>query len=235
MLHSITTISNLSTSSNSNDANELNLKNVYHLFLRYLLLNLKESSSSTNSSSFSSASGAANSTMTTNNVWRTFKGRLYTRLHDKRIAELDLTGMVNVGYLFFVLIKCFSNSLSINITQLKYEQFESFFRVLNVFIKAKSLNKIDQLFSVSSSSSSSSDLITAKTNASKILMNTKFAALRLWYDTVELLNDSNGNSNELDAILSNEFSSVLNNWISEVNVYNQQMSRETSNSNQIAK
>jgi hypothetical protein len=39
------------------------------------------------------------------NLWRLFKGRLYTRLHDKRIHELNLNAIINVSYLFLILIK----------------------------------------------------------------------------------------------------------------------------------
>lgn len=103
------------------------LVNLYHLFLKYLYLNIKESNQANPS---------------VNNSWRAFKGRLYTRIHDKRIAELDLTGLVNLAYLFYVLIKCFS-FLNLTSTQLKYDQVENYFRILNVFIKSKNLNKVN--------------------------------------------------------------------------------------------
>jgi hypothetical protein len=38
-------------------------------------------------------------------LWRLFKGRLYTRLHDKRIQELNLGAILNVSNLFLILIK----------------------------------------------------------------------------------------------------------------------------------
>lgn len=45
------------------------------------------------------------------NLWRLFKGRLYTRLHDKRIQELNLNAILNVSYLFLILIKTISKPL----------------------------------------------------------------------------------------------------------------------------
>jgi hypothetical protein len=104
--------------------NKVQPSNIYHLFLKFLFLNLRENTFNSNSSfnsSNPSVSGPNNSN-NTNTVWRTFKGRLYTRLHDKRIAELDLNGFLNLAYLFFVIIKSFSNSSSMQTNQLKYEQ-----------------------------------------------------------------------------------------------------------------
>lgn len=51
------------------------------------------------------------------NLWRLFKGRLYTRLHDKRIQELNLNAIINVSFLFLILIKTISKpveAVSIN-------------------------------------------------------------------------------------------------------------------------
>ena len=44
-------------------------------------------------------------------LWRLFKGRLYTRLHDKRIQELNLNAILNVSYLFLILIKSISKPI----------------------------------------------------------------------------------------------------------------------------
>jgi hypothetical protein len=129
MLHTIETkICCASQQSDLIDNNQ-QLINLYHLFLRYLYLNIKESNQINPN---------------VNNSWRAFKGRLYTRIHDKRISELDLNGLVNLAYLFYVLIKCFSFS-NLTSTQLKYDQLENYFRILNVFIKSKNLTKVNKL------------------------------------------------------------------------------------------
>ena len=117
----------------STDTNEIQIANIYHTFLRYLFMNIKELSLS-NSNSISTISN-------TNNAWRAFKGRLYTRLHDKRITELDMNGIVNVAYLFYVLVKCFGFS-SLASSQLKFDQLENYFRILNVFLESKKLTKV---------------------------------------------------------------------------------------------
>lgn len=116
------------------DLDENQTTNVYHFFLRYLYLNIKE-----NNLPVSGNSTGATSSI--NNAWRTFKGRLYTRLHDKRIADLDMNGIVNVAYLFYVLIKCFGFS-SLTSSQLRLDQLENYFRILNVFLKSKNLSKV---------------------------------------------------------------------------------------------
>lgn len=173
-------------------------------------------------SNLNSSSGP-NTTITnaTNPAWRTFKGRLYTRLHDKRIAELDLAGILNVSYLFYILIKCFSLT-SLSSTQLRYEQVESYFRLLNIFIKSKNLQKLDAILMLSSSisassSSSSSNANQIKTNACKILLNCKFTALRLWFDSADFVSnsESNPNSDEIEIIIRQEFIVVLNEWLTE--------------------
>ncbi len=38
-------------------------------------------------------------------TWRLFKGRLYTRLHDKRISELNLNAIANLSVMFLSLIQ----------------------------------------------------------------------------------------------------------------------------------
>ena len=111
--------------------NHTQSSNIYNLFLNYLYQNIKETNGTT--------------TTTTNNAWRTFKGRLYTRLHDKRIADLDLNGIVNVAYLFNVLIKCFSLS-NLTSSQLRLDQIENYFRILNVFVNSKNLLKVLLIF-----------------------------------------------------------------------------------------
>lgn len=199
--------------------------NIYHLFLRYLYLNLKDNTFNSNSSFNTSNSSNIGAT---NTVWRTFKGRLYTRLHDKRIAELDMNGYINLSYLFFVLIKSFSNSISMVVNQLKYEQVESFFRLMNVFIKSKNLNKIESILSSSSSSS---------LNAIKTIFNTKFVCLRLWLETNELVNDQTNNLNnneEIEMIIKQEFINAINSWLTDsANLLNVNPSSATTSSNQI--
>ena len=212
---------------NENNSESSQLINIYHLFLRYLYLNLKDNMQSgqnlvSTSSSSSSGSSAA---------WRTFKGRLYTRLHDKRIAELDLNGFVNLAYLFFTLVKCF-NSPSLAISQLKFEQLENFFRISNIFIKSKNLEKIESILSLNSSSS------TNKSNAVKTIMNIKFTALRLWFDTNELTNGSgeNLNSEEIDAIIKEDFLGTINGWLEEAkSSAGNDFKSANQNSNQIAR
>ena len=169
------------------------------MFLRFLYLNLKETKSNSSVS-----------------VWRTFKGRLYTRLHDKRIAELDLTGFINLGYLYFVLIKCFSESTLLSDSQLKYEQLENFFRILNVFTKAKNLEKIENILSLSANQASntgSTGNSSAKLNAIKTILNTKFVALRFWFESNDL---NNSNNDELEVIfIKQEIPNTINNWLAE--------------------
>ncbi len=108
--------------------NHTQSSNIFNLFLNYVYQNIKETNGTT-----------------TNNAWRTFKGRLYTRLHDKRIADLDLNGIVNVAYLFNVLIKCFSLS-NLTSSQLRLDQIENYFRILNVFVNSKNLLKVLLIF-----------------------------------------------------------------------------------------
>lgn len=237
-LNSSFTISNSSNSllSNLNEFNQLiqNINkicshedpyNLFYLFLKFLFLNLEETTSASNS---------------TNLVWRQFKGRLYTRLHDKRIAELDLTGIINISHLFFILIKSFSKSTSITVTQLKFEQVENYFRILNVFINSKNMQKLDTILSLSNTSSLSTSLINAKTNAIKTFTNMKFVALRLWYNPRDFQNETsvNSNSEEIDALIKQEFFDNFNNWLNEAHsIYNSDSKEnlpQNSNSNQIS-
>ena len=212
--------------------------NIFHLFLKYLYLNLKESSTLVG---VNQTSGPA--------AWRTFKGRLYTRLHDKRIAELELNGLLNLAYLFFALIKSFDSN-SFIIVQLKYEQVENYFRVLNTFVKAKSLDKLDSILLLSSSASMSSsnlsismsDKVLAKTNAVKAIINTKFTTLRLWFQTGESpevqTNTLASNEQEVKQIIQHEFHNVINGWLMEANNLcksNPSIASNQTNSNQIAK
>ncbi len=44
-------------------------------------------------------------TLTDDYTWRLFKGRLYTRLHDKRISELNLNAVANLAIMFLLLIE----------------------------------------------------------------------------------------------------------------------------------
>ena len=173
------------------------------MFLKFLYLNLKE------------ASGHSNGA-----VWRTFKGRLHTRLHDKRIAELDLSGFINVAYLFCALIKCFSGSTLLAECQLKYEQLEGFYRILNVFVKTKSLHKLESILSLNAATSSQTSApstttanSSAKLNAIKTIFSTKFAALRLWYESNE---HAATMQEEMEAsVLKQEFVNVINEWLAE--------------------
>ena len=195
--------------------------NVYHMFLRYLYLNLRESNSANLNSTANNMTSNQNAANATNLVWRQFKGRLYTRLHDKRIAELDLNGIVNVAYLFFVLIKCFSSSNSLTAISLKQEQLESYYRILNVFVKSKNLQKIDQILPIfssfnSASSNSTSNMISNRMNAITGIFNTKFVALKLWFDGNETTSNETLNiSEEIDAFLQQEFINVVNGWLKE--------------------
>lgn len=213
--------------------------NIYHLFLKYLFLNLKDNrntlnpahSSSTITSSLNTTLSSGSTTTTTSGgsllVWRQFKGRLYTRLHDKRITELDVAGLINVCYLFFTLIKSFSTSTSPspNVSQLKFEQCENFYRILNVFARSKNLNKIDHVLSLSAASNAASSIsmssvAQAKINALKVISTMKFVALRLCFETTEslLINDDsneleNLNNEDLDSLIKLEFADSFNCWL----------------------
>jgi cytoplasmic iron level regulating protein YaaA (DUF328/UPF0246 family) len=57
--------------------------NLFHFYLKLLSINIKDEQ-----------------------AWRLFKGRLYTRLHDKRIQELNLNAILNVSYLFLIMVRC---------------------------------------------------------------------------------------------------------------------------------
>ena len=194
--------------------------NVFHIFLSFLFINLKESNTGSNIGS---------STINqTNLVWRQFKGRLYTRLHDKRIAELDMPGFLNITYLFFTLIKCFSSSSDLATSQLKYEQLENFYRILNIYIQSKSMNNLEYVLSLKNSNVSYSSVITsAKVNALKTFLNMKFLALKLWFDSAEMENEENSN---IDTILNDQFYTYLNNIVQEA----QLLILHDQNSNQIS-
>lgn len=56
--------------------------NLFHFYLKLLSMNIKDEQ-----------------------AWRLFKGRLYTRLHDKRIQELNLNAILNVSYLFLTMVR----------------------------------------------------------------------------------------------------------------------------------
>lgn len=210
---------------NEKNSESSQLINIYHLFLRYLYLNLKDNIQSGQSSASNSSSSGSNA------AWRTFKGRLYTRLHDKRIAELDLNGFVNLAYLFFTLIKCFS-SPSLAVNQIKFEQIENFFRISNIFIKSKNLEKIESILCLNSSS------LTNKSSAVKTIMNTKFTALRLWFDSNELTNDTieNLNTEEIDTFIKEDLAGSINGWLDEAKLsLGNDPKSANQNSNQISK
>ncbi|CAF0881111.1 unnamed protein product [Brachionus calyciflorus] len=194
-----------------NEKNDQN-SNIFHLFLKFLYLNLKDGS--TGSTSLTSSNNSNNNNNQVNLVWRQFKGRLYTRLHDKRITELDMSGLLNVSYMFFILIKCFTlPNPSLAISQLKYEQIENYFRILNVFIKSKNMDKIESILGLNNSNVSYSSTVTsAKINAVKSFMNMKFIALKLWFDSSELENSENS---DIDNLINIEFSENSNSLIKE--------------------
>lgn len=175
--------------------------NLYHLFLRFLYLNIRESGgNSTNLNSSIIQTNQATSAAT-NLGWRQFKGRLYTRLHDKRVAELDLNGMINVAHLFFTLIKCFASNASS--LMLKSDQVENYFRILNIFVKSKSLGKLEQILPQGSSGSRSSAVVA--------IFNTKFAAMKLWLEQ----ESENTLSQEAEDLVKSEFVAVVNQWLEE--------------------
>jgi hypothetical protein len=193
--------------------------NCFHLFLRYLYLNLKETTTGDNCQSNMSS-------------WRTFKGRLYTRLHDKRIGELDLCGIVNFSFIFFVLIKCFSGNESnqtsqLTLNQLRFEQFENFIRMLSVFSRSKNILKLDTILPLNQTTLNSTNqqqqhqisisTISAKTDAIKVLINVKFTALKLYYygDEVEKIgnNQRNNIDEDIKVIIDQELIGSINNWI----------------------
>ena len=186
--------------------------NVYHWFLRYLYLNLKENA-------FNSSAGAANTTSYVNTVWRTLKGRLYTRLHDKRFGELDSFGLVNLTSLFFVLIRCFSPTttstrspqLAMSLGQLRKEQLESIFRIFGVNAKAKGFH---QKLDVITANVSSSSQLAALNNAIRVFFECKFATLQLWCSSAA----TTTNEDELADTLKSEFSDVINGWLSSESV-----------------
>jgi hypothetical protein len=64
--------------------------NIFELYLKVLSKNLK-----------------------TERTFKLFRGRLYSRLHDKRVKELNLNGILNVSYLFIVLIKCGTSTIEL--------------------------------------------------------------------------------------------------------------------------
>ena len=80
--------------------------NIYHLFLRYLYLNLRENTFHSNSS-FNNSSGnqsgpnTHNTNTNTNTVWRTFKGRLYTRKY-KLINKKSLNLIIVVIFIAYI-------------------------------------------------------------------------------------------------------------------------------------
>ncbi len=181
--------------------------NIFYMFLKYLYANLRDSSNATSSGSTSAA-------------WRTFKGRLYTRLHDKRVSELDLTGIVNLAYLFFTLIKSFS-SASPAISQLRFDQMENYMRILGVFIRSKNLERLESILMLSSAgqTTSASDKIQARIEAVNLLLNTKFAVLRIWFETNETVTCESSsvadNEEELKEIVDREFTGCVNTWLAE--------------------
>lgn len=99
-------------------------------------------------------------------------------------------------------------------SQLRFDQMENFFRIINVFVKSKNLDKIESIVS----NQLSNDKIQAKTNALRTIMNVRFTALRLWFQTNESSNDSNefmNNEEEVKQITDHDFSDVINNWLLE--------------------
>lgn len=94
---------------------------------------------------------------------------------------------------------------------------ENYYRILNVFIKSKNLEKLDSILLLSSTQTVN-DKIQAKINALKTLINTKFTALRLWFQSTELLNETNcliNNEEEVKQIVNQEFVELINTWLTE--------------------
>ncbi len=134
-------------------------------------------------------------------------------------------------------------------TQLKFEQFENYFRILNVFVKGKNLEKLDSILLLSSSTVSSSinEKISLKTNALKALINTKFVAIKLLYQTsTSLTFDSNNeltnllnNEQELKQIIHSDLCNFLNNFLTDAMHYSKANNTSTASStlgtNQISK
>ena len=104
---------------------------------------------------------------------------------------------------------------------MKQEQLESYYRILNVFVKSKNLQKIDQILPIfssfnSASSNSTSNMISNRMNAITGIFNTKFVALKLWFDGNETTSNETLNiSEEIDAFLQQEFINVVNGWLKE--------------------
>lgn len=85
------------------------------------------------------------------------------------------------------------------------------------------------------SSTSSTNSISSKTNALKIIFNTKFTCLRLWFQTNEFLANV-PNNDEIEQLIRQEFIAVLNEWLDEsMNYYNpNKTDSKPTSSNQIS-
>lgn len=122
--------------------------------------------------------------MGSNAVWRQFRGRLYSRLGDKRLSELDLNGLLNLSYLFLVVLRSFTSSTSSSSLQNKLDVLKNFYHLtLNAFGRVKNLHKIDHVLALSSSTAANSSIsmttaVQAKVNTVKAIATIKFIALR---------------------------------------------------------
>jgi hypothetical protein len=87
-------------------------------------------------------------------TWRLFKGRLYTRLHDKRIGELNLNAVANLAIMFLSLIESITQPmepvrsifypapLRIISKVSRVTKAENIIRILNIF-EEKSMKSSD--------------------------------------------------------------------------------------------
>ncbi len=79
------------------------------------------------------------------------------------------------------------------------------------------------LLSLTNQTTSVNDKIQAKTEAVNTLLNTKFAILRIWFETNETMacesSSAIDNEEELKEIIEKEFTGCVNNWLNEAMGY----------------
>ena len=118
-----------------------------------------------------------------NSVWRQFRGRLYSRLGEKRLGELDLIGLLNTCHLFLAVLKSFGSAAPVQ-QQAKLDVLKNFYHmILNTFARIKNMNKIDHILALSSAASSTTTLTMStaaqtRLNTVKAIATMKFVALR---------------------------------------------------------
>ena len=123
-----------------------------------------------------------------NSVWRQFRGRLYSRLGEKRLGELDLIGLLNTCHVFLAVLKSFGSAPAQQ--QAKLDVLKNFYHmILNTFARIKNINKIDHILALSSAASSTTTLTMstaaqARLNTVKAIATMKFVALRLVISTI---------------------------------------------------